>query len=1040
MKNLNPQKPNWHFAFFLSCVLSLLSYVSFAQSICFDPAADNRFESGIYPQQVAKADFNNDTKLDIAAANSIGGGVSVLFGNGDGTFATPFALTTSSTFPECIVAADFNSDNKPDIIVMERGSNPELELYINNGNGTFASAIPFSFNAGGTSVEMRGADFDNDGKIDLVVNNYGLNKLYILKNNANSTLTVLDSLNTTGQPTYIAVGDLNNDNRPDIAVGGFYSAPNNDSIYYYINNGNGTFNTGGYFVLGITGAYYHDLAIGDINNDNFGDLIVEGAADIRVYLNNGSLVFALQPIVQVGGYAFEILIADVNGDTKKDIIEVDQSGGTVVVALGNNNGTFQPYNSYSTNGKPYHAMLGDFDGDTRNDLVSACRDNSYITILKGNADGSFGSYSLRTGLHPDAIATGFVNNDAFEDLVTVNSQSKSINTMLGNGDGTFQPTIFDSVWIGAADIVLGDFNNDTKTDAVMIGQNTTTILSGDNTGHFTIVSDLVYGLNATQDNSGAVGDFNHDNKLDLVISGRADDSVAVLLGNGNFTFATPLKYGVGDYPRKITAFHMNADNNLDLLVPNDLGNSVSLLLGNSNGTFQPAVTISTGGGPRAIAAEDFNNDGLQDFAATCSNASSIDVHLATAPGVFAAPVSYTVGANGSEFITTAFINADTLVDLILTKDNANQVGVFIGNANGTFQNMVTYSVDNGPYELVSADFNNDNVDDIASVNYGAGNVSVILNNSAFITASGNTAICTGDSVQLTASGGFTYLWSTGATTPSIYVNSAATYSCSVTNQAGTCTVIPPSVAVTVSGNTPTVTYDISNSDRFCISSGTLSLVLTGGSPQGGTYSGSFINNGVFNLTQAGVGAHLVTYTYTDPGGCGTASDNDSLFIDNEVLASINFPSDTFCDNVGQTVLAPFGSPAGGAWGVNNTVITTVNPSQAGVGTYFMHYAIVAGGCKDTAYVTAVVEHCTGINELDETVLNIYPNPSKGTFVISIANDQKFSLVRIFDATGRKQMESTLTDNKILLSELARGTYLVELSNEKTVVRKQVVVQ
>lgn len=73
-------------------------------------------------------------------------------------------------------------------------------------------------------------------------------------------------------------------------------------------------------------------------------------------------------------------------------------------------------------------------------------------------------------------------------------------------------------------------------------------------------------------------------------------------------------------------------------------------------------------------------------------------------------------------------------------------------------------------------------------------------------------------------------------------------------------------------------------------------------------------------------------------------------------------------------------------------------------------------------------------------MSIYPNPNHGHFVISISNDQKFNLIRIYDIMGKRQFEGPVTDKNIVLNNLVAGTYVVELSNETAVARKQIVVQ
>lgn len=1026
----------------LSVGLYLLPCLMTAQSLCFDPASDNRYETGSFPAATCTADFNTDGKPDIAALRP--GSVEVLFGNNtsSNTFA-PAVSYPHNLSAGAIQSADFNSDNKADIVVFGTHGPDDLALFINNGNGTFAAAIEFSFGTNNGSGlwnnDMRMSDFDGDGKKDLVINDKNLNRLYILKNNGNSTFTVTDTLITGSNPNSLAVGDLNNDGRDEIAVAYGSGSASNDSLSFFMNNASGLFGNRTSLHVSSVPGNIRRLAIARIDNGTSGDLLADKTGGVAVFLNNGSQVFTAQPAAALGAASSFLIVADFNGDTKNDIASADYDNNRVAVVLGNGNGTFQALNSYSANGRPLHLTYGDFDNDSRGDMVTANNQvPGNITFLKGQTDGSFGSYALRTGARPTAIATGFVNADAFEDLVVVHDQQKTLATMLGNGDGTFQNSLFDTCWWGMSSVELGDFNNDLKMDVVAVGT-VTNILSGNNTGHFTILGSLSTGFTGGGKYSSAQGDFNHDNNLDLIVAYNNKDSFSVLLGNGDFTFDPPVKYYAGDLPMSTVTADMNNDGNMDLLIANELGNDVRIFAGNANGTFQPAVSYATGASPRNLVAADFNKDGFKDFAASNDNANSITVYLATALNTFSSSVTYPlVGTSiSSTEMVAADMNSDTILDLLISDSQNNTVIMLLGSSNGTFQNAQAFSTDKNPNEIVVADFNNDGAIDFATVNKEAYNVTVVLNNSSYITTAGNPSFCIGDSVQLTASPGFSYAWNTGATTQSIYVSATGTYSVSITNQSGSCTTVPPSVSVS-SQSAPSVTFNTDGNGRRCETDGNINLANIGGMPQGGVYSGSFVNNGIFNAAAAGGGAHVVTYSYTN--GCGTDSESDTIFLDAEVLAAISLPDDTFCIGGGTLTLSGYGSPAGGLWGVNNIIITEVNLAQVPANTYNLHYAIVAGGCRDTAYVTVEVLDCTGVEELEASVMSIYPNPNHGHFVITISNDQKFNLIRLYDIMGKRQFEGPVTDKNIVLNNLVAGTYVVELSNETAVARKQIVVQ
>ncbi|RNI23539.1 T9SS C-terminal target domain-containing protein [Rufibacter latericius] len=145
--------------------------------------------------------------------------------------------------------------------------------------------------------------------------------------------------------------------------------------------------------------------------------------------------------------------------------------------------------------------------------------------------------------------------------------------------------------------------------------------------------------------------------------------------------------------------------------------------------------------------------------------------------------------------------------------------------------------------------------------------------SPVIQASGSTDLCPGGSVTLTSSPASTYLWSTGETTPSITVNTAGSYTVTVTNE-NNCSAISNPTSVTV---LPVTTVSLTPFANICKDRSM--FALTGGSPAGGTYSGPGVSNNQFNTAEAGQGTHTITYTYTNAQGC-MASATQTIMVGN----------------------------------------------------------------------------------------------------------------------------------------------------------------
>ncbi len=178
-------------------------------------AGQTNLTVGSGPRGVAIGDVSGDGKADIIVATSGSGnlGVSILSGNGDGTFSAPFALAVPGG-PGSVALGDFNGDRKLDIAVTNGGVGVNnVYVFLNQGSGQWSSPAAYAAGSGATSLAV--GDVDADGNLDLVTASFSDNAVSVL---LGSSSGVTAPLAVGSHPYTVALGHLNGDNNLDIAV------------------------------------------------------------------------------------------------------------------------------------------------------------------------------------------------------------------------------------------------------------------------------------------------------------------------------------------------------------------------------------------------------------------------------------------------------------------------------------------------------------------------------------------------------------------------------------------------------------------------------------------------------------------------------------------------------------------------------------------------------------------------------------------------------------------------------------------------------
>jgi hypothetical protein len=299
----------------------------------FAEAKGSPFPAGYMPNDVAIADFNKDGKPDLAFANHDRKYLTVLAGDGRGSFSplmgSPFQVEVTP-HTHGIAVGDFNSDGNLDMVTDSWG-NDRLAILFGNNNHGFNSAVKYLAVGKHPYQRIRTADLNHDGKPDIVTTNLdGKNATILLGDGKGNFHEANGSPFACGDsPFGIAIGDVNDDGNLDLAIINSPSITSDntgrDGLTVLLGDGTGRFTTipGSPFTTGISPSR---LAIGDINGDGIADIAVDNykSNSVTVFIMGKNTVVSSYTI-RVGAMPDGIAIADLNGDGKNDIV-VTNSG------------------------------------------------------------------------------------------------------------------------------------------------------------------------------------------------------------------------------------------------------------------------------------------------------------------------------------------------------------------------------------------------------------------------------------------------------------------------------------------------------------------------------------------------------------------------------------------------------------------------------------------------------------------------------------------------------------------------------------------
>ena len=932
-----------------------------------------------------------------------------------------------------------------------------FSVIFGGGSLTASNFAPkVDFTTGNLPWDVNLADFDNDGKTDVVVTNtgtgFGGNTVTVYRNNSTpgsittASMPLAATLTGTNAPIYIDAGDLDGDGRQDVVVA--YNNVGTLGIYRNTSTSGNISFAPQQLVTSVTTTFVGNVLIHDLDMDGKPEIVLANFSGNNVIiLRNVSSVglplFAPPVTLTAGTNPQGLAIGDLNGDNKPEIVVTNRNSDNVTVYPNNTlpgsltAASFGPSQQLFAGDGPTSAQVGDLDGDGKLDIAVANLLGNTVSVYRNTSVG--GSLSFQTAVslamadNPFTIALADMDGDNKVDIVSKDAHIlRNVSTPGTLTAASFTAANFLTPSLTPYHVAIGDMDGEGRPDLVITnnGSNTFSIIRS-----FTPCAAPTATISAT-------------------CSGSTTTVTATLSGPTPWT----LTYSVNGVPQTVTTstspyvLSNNAAANTVYALISVVSNSCT---GSAIGsvTVQPfptaPVSISTAGCP-----------GPFTFTATGGGPSATYAWYTTATG--GTPVG-----SGSSFTTPA-LTATTTYYVAAT------------NAQGC----------QGPRTPVTA-----TVSPAPTVTTGP--AQTLCTNASPLQLSGFApAGGTWSGPGVTAGGLFT-------PTPSLTGTQTLTYS---VNQGGCTGFSFQNITV---NPVPVVTAGASQN----VCSNDAPVVLTGFSPVGGTWTGTGVSaGGVFTPDPSLLGSHTLTYSFTQGGCTGTGTRTITVIASPNVTAG---PNETTCSGAAPFQLNAF-SPAGGTWsGTGVSATGLFSPAAAGVGVFTVTYSITVGGCTGTstkqvtvfaAPATPTVNVLTndtlessvagltyewrlngnvmsqttrkikattsgsytvrvlasgncisvlslpvsytvvGLPEQFVTGIRLFPNPSTGYVQLHVPALEQRLQVEVVNALGQEVLTRSLSPGSQLivleleLGSMAKGLYLVQLRTASGLVTKKLVLE
>lgn len=624
--------------------------------------------------------------------------------------------------PNYIAAGHMNGDAHLDIVTADDVWSVSVRL----ADGAGSLLWPVFCMTSGRPTALALGDLNNDGKVDVATASYHDHNVHVLLGDGTGALAVAGTYGAGASPYSIAIGDINQDGWQDISTANFGS--NNISVL--IGTGGGGFASAN--TVAVAGASPWAIAAMDLDHNGALDLATTDSAtnNISILLGVGFGAFGTPVSLPVGGSGpVDLVVCDLNSDGNEDLLTSNYYSDDVSVLYGTGAAAFASPATHAVGQTPYSLAVGDMDGDSRLDIVTANNGANSVSLLRSTGPATFATkrdFPLDGG--PFLVLVTDITQDSKLDIVSLLYITRQISMLVGDGTGNFgvlstYPAGKEPAWVAA-----GDLNGDGNVDMVVPGDTSYfAVLLGNGTGGLTLKKLYPVGGSSETPLTAHLRDLNGDGNLDVVVICRPHSYVFLGDGTGAFGaklwFATSTNFGVEVEPGE-----MNGDGIIDLVyIPGSnfpTPQSLTILEGNGLGSYASGATYVVDGYATLLGAVDVNGDGTNDFATCNKSFKTITTILgngagALSPGVTLSPSPFLASSG-----RISDLNRDGIPDLLLVNQNFDSVSILLGAGSGMFSSLAHFATGDSPIHSAIGDLTGDSIPEVVTTN-SKGNVSVL---------------------------------------------------------------------------------------------------------------------------------------------------------------------------------------------------------------------------------------------------------------------------------------------------------------------------